>query len=254
MNTISTAFTRPRSSSGVDSGRIVCRRTTLTMSSPPPTARASSESHIIVREAEDDDRDAVEADDREQLPAGVPSDGPAREHDRRAQRPDSGSGSEHAEAGRPDVEHVLREHGQQRDRAAEQDGEEVERDRAEQHGRPAHEAHAAEHAREVGRRATDRVAPGAEEQRPDEGDGRQRRRNRVDELRVQREQQAADRRPDDHGRLEARPTAERAPARGSRAGRATASAPARQERRAPMRLRCRTRARRRAMSHRRRHG
>ena len=46
MKTISTAFTRPRSASGVTSGRIVCRRTTLTMSSPPPTARARSESHI----------------------------------------------------------------------------------------------------------------------------------------------------------------------------------------------------------------
>ena len=48
MNTISTAFTRPRSSSGVTSGRIVCRRTTLTMSAPPPTASARSESHIVV--------------------------------------------------------------------------------------------------------------------------------------------------------------------------------------------------------------
>ena len=46
MKTISTALTRPRSSSGVTSGRIVCRSTTLTMSTPPPTASASSESHI----------------------------------------------------------------------------------------------------------------------------------------------------------------------------------------------------------------
>ena len=36
----------------------------------------------------------------------------------------------------------------------------------------------------------------------DEGEGRQRRRHGVDELRVDREQQAADRRPDDHRRLE----------------------------------------------------
>ena len=47
MKTISTAFTRPRRSSGVTSGRIVWRRTTLTMSTAPPTARASSESHIV---------------------------------------------------------------------------------------------------------------------------------------------------------------------------------------------------------------
>ncbi len=44
MKTISTAFTRPRSSSGVTSGRIVERRTTLTMSTAPPTARATIES------------------------------------------------------------------------------------------------------------------------------------------------------------------------------------------------------------------
>ena len=47
MNTISTAFTRPRSSSGVTSGRIVWRRTTLTMSTAPPAASASSDSHIV---------------------------------------------------------------------------------------------------------------------------------------------------------------------------------------------------------------
>ena len=47
MKTISTAFTRPRSSSGVTSGRIVERRTTLTMSNAAPSASASIESHIV---------------------------------------------------------------------------------------------------------------------------------------------------------------------------------------------------------------
>ncbi len=46
MNTISTAFTRPRSSSGVTSGRIVERSTMLTRSNAPPAARASIDSHI----------------------------------------------------------------------------------------------------------------------------------------------------------------------------------------------------------------
>ena len=87
---------------------------------------------------------------------GVPAHGPAREDDRRAQRADSRSRAEHAQAGRPDVEHVLREDGQQGDGTAEQDGEEVERDGAEQHGRAADQPHAAEHAREVGRRAAGR--------------------------------------------------------------------------------------------------
>ena len=47
MKTISTAVTRPRSSSGVTSGRIVWRRTTLTMSTAPPAASASSESQTV---------------------------------------------------------------------------------------------------------------------------------------------------------------------------------------------------------------
>ena len=44
MNTISTAFTRPRSSSGVTSGAIVERSTMLAMSTPPLTASAAIES------------------------------------------------------------------------------------------------------------------------------------------------------------------------------------------------------------------
>jgi hypothetical protein len=46
MKTISTAVTRPRSSSGVSSGKIVERRTTLTVSNPAPSASASIDSHI----------------------------------------------------------------------------------------------------------------------------------------------------------------------------------------------------------------
>ena len=46
MKTISTALTRPRSSSGVTSGTIVWRSTMLTMSTPPPAASASNDSHI----------------------------------------------------------------------------------------------------------------------------------------------------------------------------------------------------------------
>src|SRR5665213_3309124 len=42
--TISTAFTRPRSSFGVTSATVVLRMLTLTMSTKPPTASATSES------------------------------------------------------------------------------------------------------------------------------------------------------------------------------------------------------------------
>ncbi len=44
MNTISIAFTRPRSESGVTSGAIVDRSTMLAMSTPPLTASATIES------------------------------------------------------------------------------------------------------------------------------------------------------------------------------------------------------------------
>ena len=44
MNTPFTALTRPRMSSGVSSCTSVCRTTTLTMSAPPLTASATSES------------------------------------------------------------------------------------------------------------------------------------------------------------------------------------------------------------------
>ena len=47
MNTISTALTRPSTSSGVTRGRIVCRSTTDTMSTAPPNASAASDSHIV---------------------------------------------------------------------------------------------------------------------------------------------------------------------------------------------------------------
>ena len=70
--------------------------------------------------------------------------------DRGAKSAGGGRRAQDAEPGGPDLEHVAREDGQQRHRAAEQDGEQVEGDRAEQHGRPPHEADAAKNAREVG--------------------------------------------------------------------------------------------------------
>ena len=150
MKTISTAVTRPRSSSGVTSGRIVWRRTTLTMSTEPPGRQREQREPHRLREPEDDHRDAVERDDGQQGASGAPAQRPSGHDDRCAERPDGGRRAQDAEPGGPDLEHVAREDGQQRDRAAEQDGEQVERDRAEQHGRPPHEPDAAEDAREVG--------------------------------------------------------------------------------------------------------
>ena len=76
--------------------------------------------------------------------------GRRRDHERGAERTDRRRSTQHAETRRPDVEHVSGEHRKQRDRAAEQHGEQVERDRAEQDGRLAHESDAAEDAREIG--------------------------------------------------------------------------------------------------------
>ena len=77
MNTISTALTRPRRSSGVASATVVERMLTLTMSAKPLTASASSESGNDVREAEDDHARAEEDDDADQrrVRRGRPSGG-----------------------------------------------------------------------------------------------------------------------------------------------------------------------------------
>jgi hypothetical protein len=102
------------------------------------------------REPEHDDGDAVEPDDDQQRSTRVPAHRSPCQHDRRAERTEGRGGTKEPEARRPHVENVLREDRQQRDRAAEKHGEQIERDGAEQHRCPAHEAHAAENAREVG--------------------------------------------------------------------------------------------------------
>ena len=71
---------------------------------------------------------------------------PAGEADRTDQRTDGDRAAQHAEAERADVQDRLREQRQQRDGAAEQHGEEVERDRAEEDRRPADESDPGEHA------------------------------------------------------------------------------------------------------------
>ena len=156
--------------------------------------------------------------------------------------PTAGAARSTPRPGRPDVEDVLGEDGQQRDRAAEQDGEEVERDGAEQHRRAADEPDAAEHAREVGRRRhrPNRARRGGAATRRGRGPtAPPPPRRRAPSASRTAGRRSPGRRSRTPGR---RSTAARAPARGSRAGRATASSPARPARRAPMRRRCRTRA------------
>src|SRR5438067_1192796 len=80
--------------------------------------------------------------------AAAPADGPLRERDAGEQGADGGRAAEQAEPGRPRVQHGAGEERQQGDCAAEEDGEEVERDRAEQDRRLANQVQPAEHVRD----------------------------------------------------------------------------------------------------------
>ena len=108
-----------------------------------------------MRQPEDDHAPAEDADDDEQLAAGHAAERPTREHDPGEQGAHRRRAAQHAEPDGADVEDVAGEERQQRDRAAEQDRDEVERDRAEQHRRPPHEAEPGEQ----------RAEPGAEDRR-----------------------------------------------------------------------------------------
>ena len=133
MNTPSTAFTRPRSSFGVASATAVARMFIEIMSTKPLTARASAESQNQ-RESPNTTMLAPNAPTTTSSvrPACEPSGFRAR-RDARDQCADGDGAAQHAEPERPGVEDRLREERQQRDGPAEEHGEEVERDRAEDH-------------------------------------------------------------------------------------------------------------------------
>ena len=146
MKTISTAFTRPRSMSGVASAVIVARMFMLIMSAKPLTASAPNDS---ANECERPKTIMLAP----KTPTTIRSFRPARPPSGRrvsmipaASAPTAGALRRMPEPDRPDLEHVAGEERQQRDGAAEEDCDEVERDRAEQHGRPANEAQAGEQA------------------------------------------------------------------------------------------------------------
>ena len=63
-----------------------------------------------------------------------------REDDAREERSDRGRGSQQADPDGADVKNREREHGRERDRVAEEHGDEIERDRAEEHARVDDEA------------------------------------------------------------------------------------------------------------------
>ncbi len=199
MKTISTAPTRPRSSFGVTSATVVERMFTLNMSTKPATASATS---VSGSHAEAPQTTCI-APKRTTTTISV---GPAaRRSGRRAtskrggERTHRGRGAQHAEPRRPDVEDVAGEDRQQGDPTAEEDGEEIERDRAEQHLRAPDEADAADEAGDSDCRLLARGPwRDAERSHRHTGDREQHGRHGVDGFRSPREEQPADRRSRDH--------------------------------------------------------
>ena len=211
MKTISTALTRPRSSSGVTSGRIVCREHDAhhVDARRRPRARAS-DSHIVSREPEDDHRHAVERDDGQQRPARPPPDGPARQDDRsaRARRRPAPPAARRARRGRRRARPARRPAAaRRRRRTARRTGRarsrraapvcagRAGRRRARSRGRASRPP-----APSRPERSASTAASATTESTADD---------RVDELRLEREQQAAERRPARSQRPGRRPTAAR---------------------------------------------
>ena len=175
----------------------------LIMSAKPATASAASESGsdfdspktiIIAAEGRDDD---------EQRRAGAVAERAPREDDRpRASAPTAGAARSRPTPIGPTWRIDEREDRRERDRVAEQHGEEVERDRAEEHARVDDEAdrrptrffHVSSMAGAVAR--TDSHAEDG-----DEGEHEQRPRGEVDGDRLEFEDHGADRRADDDSEL-----------------------------------------------------
>ncbi len=124
------------------------------------------------------------------------------EHDPRQQRADCRRAAQEPEADRAGVEDLLREQREQSHGAAEQNGEQVERDRAEHHRRPPDEPHAAEERRPVRRGAGALDRGLVDHQHGDRPRREEHRRDHVDELGPDCEQQAAERGADDRAALE----------------------------------------------------
>ncbi len=200
MNTISTAPTRPRSSFGVTSATVVERMFMLIMSTKPLTASAASESGRERERPKTTMHSAEDGDDHDQRRPRREAEGPAREDHTGDQGARRGRGAQDAETERADMEDRSREDGQQRGGAAEEHGEQVERDRPEQHPRPQHEADAGDEAVQAGRRVAGELANGAavlEREHGDERAAEEHRGDDVHELGLEREDQPADGRPGD---------------------------------------------------------
>ena len=144
-----TAVTRPRTSSGVPSCTSVMRITTLTMSEAPSTASAASATTKLFDSANttvESPKPATAANIILPAPRSI---GQRVSTSAIVERADAGRGAQQAERPRAGREHVAREHRQQRGHAAEQHGEQIERDDAEDRRTAADEGEAREEGRSV---------------------------------------------------------------------------------------------------------
>ena len=205
MNTDSTAPTRPRRWSGVTSVAVVVRMLTLTMSTAPLTASAASES-ANERESPNTTMQRAERRRRRRSGSGRCAGAAAGARARRpaSTAPTAGALRRTPRPDRPGVQDALGEHRQQRDGAAEQHREQVEHDRAEQ-DRRARMKRMPPSRSCAGAPAPAAAAGGAAHRSASrdarEGQREQSEREPVDGLGETREQQAAERRPDDRARL-----------------------------------------------------
>ncbi len=146
MKTHSTALTRPWSEIGVSIVTAVARMFMLIMSTKPVIASIASESgsererpNTIVARTE-------RRDDEEQRPPGAERQRPPRNEQSREERTGRRRRAQQAEHERAASEDRLREHRRERDRVSEEDGDEVEQDRAEHDPRAPDEADAGDEA------------------------------------------------------------------------------------------------------------
>ena len=207
-----------------------------------------------MRQREDDDGGAIDRHRAEHDPPDPSARRPVGQDHGGDQRADAGRRAQQAEAPRAGMEHVAREHRQQRVDAAENDREQIERDDAEDDRVVPDVAEAGEQHGEADRLARGRVALDLHDADQHARREIERAAQRIDQDRAHRVEQSADRRPADHRDL-------RRPMRRPR-WRATTATAARSpaaawsawsaRKRAPSRSRTRRRAAIRASSSRRR--
>ena len=164
-----------------------------------------------MRQPKDDHAGAEARNDSEHDRSRTLSYGPAGDDEGRDERAGGRRGAQEPEPGRANLQDVLRKDRKQRDRAAEQDREEVERDRAQQDACSPDEANAREDLVHSDRTFSGRLAAAAKGEHAPERHEREDRGNRIYELGLNGEEDAAHRRACDIGQLEGdRPLRERA--------------------------------------------